>query len=86
MASHMFLPPVADTLLLQFKTLAKARVDAATPLVSVCLITAYVAHSGCVALQALLSATVDWLNTIVLAQPKPYLITGSRRKSLRSGI
>ncbi|KAL0053523.1 hypothetical protein WJX82_006983 [Trebouxia sp. C0006] len=28
----MFLPPVADTLLLQFKTLAKARVDAATPL------------------------------------------------------
>ncbi|KAL3146696.1 hypothetical protein ABBQ32_000920 [Trebouxia sp. C0010 RCD-2024] len=31
MASHMFLPPVADTLLLQFKTLAKARVDAASP-------------------------------------------------------
>ena len=53
MVSHMFLPPVADTLLLQFKTLAKARVDAATPLVSVCPITAYVAHSGYVAPQPL---------------------------------
>ena len=31
MASHMFLPPVADTLLLQFKKLAKSRVETASP-------------------------------------------------------
>ncbi|CAL8468215.1 g7754 [Coccomyxa elongata] len=31
MAGHQVLPPVADTLLLQFKTIAKARVDLASP-------------------------------------------------------
>ena len=31
MAAQLFLPPAADTLLLQFKALAKARVDQATP-------------------------------------------------------
>lgn len=31
MASNLFLPPVADTLLLQFKSLAKAKGDAASP-------------------------------------------------------
>jgi hypothetical protein len=31
MSAPLFLPPVADTLLLQFKSLAKARIDQATP-------------------------------------------------------